>query len=73
MPFAIDYDNGSFAVINAVGGPIVSAGYIILIVYLCQSVHGAQIMRIFKYPGKLSYRFILLKVSCLHLFLWALA
>lgn len=54
MPFAIDYDNGSFAVINAVGGPIVSAGYIILIVYLCQSVHGAQIMRIFKYPGKLS-------------------
>lgn len=54
VPFAIDYDNSAFAIINAVGGPIVAVGYIIIIVYLCQNERTLKIMRVFKYPGKLS-------------------
>lgn len=55
MPYVIDYGNQAFAIISAmIGGPLVAFGYILLFIYCCQFNQFSKVVRIFKYPGKLS-------------------
>src|SRR5699024_5457383 len=53
--YVIDYGNQALAIISAMsGGPLVAFSYILLFIYCCQFNQFTKIVRIFKYPGKLS-------------------
>ncbi|MEB7037702.1 DUF418 domain-containing protein [Staphylococcus gallinarum] len=55
LPHAIDYGNNALINVSSmVGGPIVAAGYILIFIVLCQYGRSAQILSVFKYPGRLS-------------------
>ncbi|MCG7339414.1 DUF418 domain-containing protein [Staphylococcus sp. ACRSN] len=55
LPHVIDYGNNAYSNVSSmVGGPLVATGYIILFIVLCQYRKISRLLKIFKYPGRVS-------------------